>query len=104
VQPEKSKNGLRQACKKGHFFTAVVDCESVLFAYNDKHTQDFVKKLFGGFRGYLQSDASNVYDILERGPPTDTDAADAIKLVGCWAHYPERAVIRSVGISSEHAG
>jgi transposase len=86
VQPEKSKNGLRQACKKGHFFTAVVDCESVLFAYNDKHTQDFVKKLFGGFRGYLQSDASNVYDILERGPPTDTDAADAIKLVGCWAH------------------
>ncbi len=86
VQPEKSKNGLRQACKKGHFFTAVIDCESVLFAYTEKHTQDFVKKLFGGFRGYLQSDASNVYDILERGPPTDTDTGEAIKLVGCWAH------------------
>lgn len=86
VQPEKSKNGLRQACKKGHFFTAVVDCESVLFAYTEKHTQDFVKKLFGGFRGYLQSDASNVYDILERGPPADTDTGETIKLVGCWAH------------------
>lgn len=86
VQPEKSKNGLRQACKKGHFFTAVVDCESVLFAYTEKHTQDFVKKLFGGFRGYLQSDASNVYDILERGPPTDADTGETIKLVGCWAH------------------
>lgn len=86
VQPEKSKNGLRQACKKGHFFTAVVDCESVLFAYTEKHTQDFVKKLFGGFRGYLQSDASNVYDILDRGPPTDSDADEKIKLVGCWAH------------------
>jgi Transposase IS66 family len=49
VQQEKSKNGLQQPCKKGHFFTAVVDCESVLFAYTDKHTQDFVKKLFGGF-------------------------------------------------------
>lgn len=86
VQPEKSKNGQRQACKKGHFFTAVVDCESVLFAYTEKHTQEFVKKLFGGFRGYLQSDASNVYDILERGPPTDTDTGDMVKLVGCWAH------------------
>jgi transposase len=86
VQPEKSKNGLRQACKKGHFFTAVVDCESVLFAYTEKHTQDFVKKLFGGFRGYLQSDASNVYDILDRGPPADTDTGQTIKLVGCWAH------------------
>lgn len=86
VQPEKSKNGLRQACKKGHFFTAVVDCESVLFAYTEKHTQDFVKKLFGGFRGYLQTDASNVYDILDRGPPTDSDSDEKIKLVGCWAH------------------
>ena len=86
VQPEKSKNGLRQACKKGHFFTAVVDCESVLFAYTEKHTQDFVKKLFGNFRGYLQSDASNVYDILDRGPPTDSDSDEKIKLVGCWAH------------------
>lgn len=86
VQPEKNKNGLRQACKKGHFFTAVVDCESILFAYTEKHTQDFVKKLFGSFRGYLQSDASNVYDILERGPPTDTDTGEKIKLVGCWAH------------------
>jgi len=86
VQPEKSKSGLRQACKKGHFFTAVVDCESVLFAYTEKHTQDFVKKLFGGFRGYLQSDASNVYDILERGPPADTGTDASIKLVGCWAH------------------
>ena len=86
VQPEKVKNGLRQACKKGHFFTVVVDCESVLFAYTEKHTQDFVKKLFRGFRGFLQSDASNVYDILERGPPTDTDSGEAIKLVGCWAH------------------
>ena len=71
---------MRQACKTGRFFTAVVDRESILLAYTEKHTQDFVKKLFGGFRGYLQSDASNVYDILERGPPTDTDTEEKIKL------------------------
>jgi len=84
VQPEKSKDRQRQACKKGHFFTAVVDCDHVLFAYSEKHTQDFVKKLFGGFTGFLQSDASNVYDILDRRPPLDND--ESIALVGCWAH------------------
>jgi transposase len=86
IQPEKGQDNLRQACKKGHFFTAVADCDYVLFAYTEKHTQEFVKKLFGGFKGYLQSDASNVYDILERGPPGDIDTDDAVKLVGCWAH------------------
>jgi hypothetical protein len=84
IQPEKSPKGERQSCKKGHFFTAVVDCDHVLFAYAEKHTQDFVKKLFGGFTGFLQSDASNVYDILERGPPSEDD--EAVTLVGCWAH------------------
>jgi transposase len=84
VQPEKSKDGQRQACKKGHFFTAVVDCDHVLFAYSEKHSQEFVKKLFGGFTGYLQSDASNVYDILDRGPPNEDD--ESVTLVGCWAH------------------
>lgn len=84
VQPEPRKDGLRQACKKGHFFTAVVDCDHVLFAYAEKHTQDFIKKLFGCFKGYLQCDASNVYDILDRGPPKDTE--DGVTLVGCFAH------------------
>ncbi len=84
VQPEKSKEAQHQACKKGHFFTAVVDCDHVLFAYAEKHTSDFVKKLFHGFNGYLQCDASNVYDVLERGPPKDSD--EGITLVGCWAH------------------
>jgi len=84
VQPEKSPDAQRQACKKGHFFTAVVDCDHVLFAYAERHTQDFVKKLFHGFSGYLQCDAHNVYDVLERGPPKDDD--EGIELVGCWAH------------------
>jgi hypothetical protein len=43
-----------------------------------------VQSLFGTFRGYLQADASNVYDILENGPPKDSE--DGVRLVGCFAH------------------
>jgi hypothetical protein len=84
IQPAKTKDGRAQACKKGHFFTAVVDCDAVLFAYTEAHTSAFVQSLFGNFRGYLQADASNVYDILEHGPPKDSD--DGVRLVGCFAH------------------
>ena len=86
VQPIKSKgeDEPRQACKKAHFFTAVVDADHVLFAYAERHTQAFVQKLFHGFNGFLQCDAHSVYDILERGPPRQDD--QGISLVGCWAH------------------
>ncbi len=84
IQPEKSKEGLKQSCKQGHFFTVVADCDHVLFAYTERHTQDAVKTLFKGFKGYLQCDASNVYDILERGPPTEQ--GEGVSLVGCFAH------------------
>jgi transposase len=83
IQPEKGSDGLRQACKKGHFFTAVADCDHVLFAYVPRHTQDAVKALFQSFRGYLQCDASNVYDVLDRGAPSESDS---VSLVGCFAH------------------
>lgn len=68
IQPVVVKGGPKQACKKGHFFTIVADCDHVLFSYAERHTQDAVASLFQGFRGLLQSDASSVYDILERGP------------------------------------
>ena len=85
IQPEKvGPKGLAQACKKGHFFTAVVDCDAVLFAYVEHHSSASVKQLFGGFGGYLQADASNVYDALEHGRPQDTD--EGVTLVGCFAH------------------
>lgn len=84
IQPAKTKDGRPQACKKGHFFTAVVDCEAILFAYTEAHTSAFVHELFGSFRGYLQADASSVYDILERGRPEDSE--DGVRLVGCFAH------------------
>jgi transposase len=84
IQPGPRNGGPKQSCKNGHFFTIVADCDHVLFAYTERHTQEAVAKLFKGFRGFLQSDASNVYDILERGPPVDND--EGIVLVGCFAH------------------
>ena len=82
IQPE--NNQVRQSCKKGHFFVAVVDDASVLFHYVPQHTQLAVKELFAGYRGFLQADAHHVYNVLERPPPGETKPP--IKLVGCWAH------------------
>jgi transposase len=95
IQPGSSADGRRQACKKGHFFTIVADCDHVLFHYVESHSSDAVKKIFEGFAGHLQSDASAVYNVLDWGAPTlllDVDALDAdekagrLRLVGCWAH------------------
>jgi transposase len=84
IHPGQRNGGPKQSCRNGHFFTIVADCDHVLFAYVPRHTQDAVAKLFKGFRGYLQSDASSVYNILDRGPPTDAD--QGVALVGCFAH------------------
>jgi transposase len=76
---------LAKRCDKGHFFTAVVDADAVLFFYERAHTQIAVKQLFEGFTGYLQADASSVYHLLEHGPPRDDDTG-GVTLVGCFAH------------------
>jgi transposase len=84
IQPGPREGGPKRPCTKGHFFTIVADTDHVLFHYVERHTSDAVAELFKGFTGYLQSDASSVYDILERGPPDANDAT--VTLVGCWAH------------------
>jgi hypothetical protein len=84
IQPEPHPQKLKQACRKGHFFVVVADQDHVLFGYTPKHTQVAVATMFAGFRGLLQSDASSVYHLLERGPIGDDD--QGVVLVGCWAH------------------
>jgi len=87
IQPTKAKDGKSLACKKGHFFTAVVDAHAVLYAYVERHTSETVKALFGDFHGLLQADASAVYDILTRGrPPDAAESQTNVELAGCWAH------------------
>lgn len=83
IQPGPLDGGPKRPCKKGHFFTIVADADHVLFEYVEKHNSNVVAQLFKGFTGFLQSDASSVYDILERGPPNPDGA---VTLVGCWAH------------------
>ena len=84
IQPGARDGGPKRPCKKGHFFAIVADCDHVLFEYASEHSSNVVARLFQGFTGLLQSDASSVYDILERGPPELDDIGP--KLVGCWAH------------------
>ena len=97
IQPEPNGKKQKRACRKGHFFTVVADARHVLFTYTSSHSQDFVAKLFHGFHGLIQSDASSVYDILDRGPPLD-DGEQPVALVGCWAHcrryFFDAAVVR----------
>lgn len=85
IQPGPRDGGPKRGCDKGHFFTIVADRDHVLFEFTSEHTSAVVAKLFKGFTGYLQSDASSVYDILERGPPPLEDEP-GVTLVGCWAH------------------
>lgn len=84
IQPGSRDGGPKRPCKKGHFFTIVADADHVLFEYAESHTSNVVANLFKGFTGFLQSDASSVYDILESGPPDENGAT--VTLVGCWAH------------------
>ena len=86
IQPAKTaRTAARRRARRGtsspRSSTATRSCSPTPSATRS----DIVKKLFGGFRGYLQADASNVYDILERGPPKDSD--DGVTLVGCLAHF-----------------
>ena len=105
IQPGAKVNGVKQVCKKGHFFTIVADCDHVLYEFTSSHSSNFVQELFKGFKGFLQSDASSVYDILERGPPDPN--SEALHLVGCWAHcrryFFEAAVCKHpIGVDGLH--
>jgi transposase len=105
IQPGARVDGVKQVCKKGHFFTVVADCDHVLYEFTSSHSSEFVRELFKGFKGLLQTDASSVYDILERGPPNATD--ETLTLVGCWAHcrryFFEAAVCKyKVGLEGLH--
>ena len=85
VQPIRTHEKARQACRRGHYFVLVADAGHVLFEFTPKETSDAVRSMFQGFTGYLQADAKSVYDILYRGPP-DEHEPDCCKEVACYAH------------------
>lgn len=75
----------RKPCKRGHYFVQIADVEAVFFEYTPRETSAAVLQMFHDFKGYIQADAKNVYDILFRDPSTGEDTDDR-KEVGCWAH------------------
>lgn len=85
VQPIRTHEKVRQACRHGHYFVLVADAGHVLFEYTPKETSDAVRSMFAGYRGYVQADAKSVYDILYRGPPGTDESGSCIE-VACYAH------------------
>jgi len=87
VQPEKSPEGKRQACRRGHYFVLIADKDHVFFEYTAKETSAFVLEMFRGYSGYVQADAKSVYDVLFREPdkPPGEDA-DVRLEIACWSH------------------
>ena len=103
VQPIRTHEKVRQACKRGHYFVHVADKDHVFLEYTPKETSGAVAAMFRGFSGYVQADAKSVYDLLFRDPrerpPDDDDGALRLE-VGCWAHarrkFWEAAIAKNV--------
>jgi transposase len=85
VQPIRTHEKVRQACKRGHYFVLVADSGHVLFEYTPKETSDAVRSIFHGFSGYVQADAKSVYDILYRSPDAEGENGQCLE-VACYAH------------------
>jgi hypothetical protein len=68
----------KEQCRRGHFWVLVADHDHVLFRYTPRHTNDGPKEFLRGYKGYVQADASAVYEALYR--------TEQVVEVGCWAH------------------
>lgn len=89
VQPIRTHEKSRQACKRGHYFVHIADRDHVFFEYTAKETSAAVSAMFKGYSGYVQADAKSVYDILFRDPrerPPDDDDGCVRTEVACWSH------------------
>jgi transposase len=108
VQPIRTHEKSRQACKRGHYFVHIADREHVFFEYVAKETSAAVSAMFKGYSGYVQADAKSVYDVLfrdprERSPDDDDDGCVRIE-VACWSHARRKfweAAIAKNGVARE---
>ncbi len=107
IQPgpfDDPKQKKRRPCRKGHYFVRIADHDHVLFDYVPRHTGAAVYGLFKGFEGYIQADASSIYDLLFRSEEEwrdddlEHDGCSRVE-VGCWSHtrrkYWEAAMAKS---------
>jgi transposase len=103
VQPIRTHEKVRQACRRGHYFVHIADKDHVFFDYTAKETSAAVAEMFKGYSGYVQADAKSVYDVLFRDPPDkppDDDDGGVRHEVGCLAHcrrkFWEAAIAKNV--------
>ena len=108
VQPIRTHEKVRQACKRGHYFVHIADRDHVFFDYTSKETSKAVAAMFTGFSGYVQADAKSVYDVLfrdpEERPPDEDDDGATRHEVGCLAHARRKfweAAIAKNGVARE---
>jgi transposase len=91
LQPTRLEDGKRQACRKGHFFVTLADRDHIFFSFEPHHTSAAVCSMFAGYTGYIQADASAVYNALFRADAEEPGKSEQApselpKEVGCWAH------------------
>jgi hypothetical protein len=68
------------------------EAPAVWFAYSPDRKADHPANHLATFRGWLQADAFPGFNRLyEQGGITE---------VACWAHYPDSAVIQSMGVGA----
>ena len=67
----------------------IVNPPAVVYDYTPTRERAGPEKFLQGYRGYLQADAYSAYDHFFVNPER------GMVEVGCWAHYPESAVIQS---------
>jgi transposase len=102
VQPIRTHEKVRQACKHGHYFVHIADRDHVFFDYTPKETSAAVAEMFKGYSGYVQADAKSVYDVLFRdaSEKTPDDDGGVRHEVGCLAHsrrkFWEAAIAKNV--------
>jgi len=103
VQPIRTHEKVRKACKRGHYFVHIADRDHVFFEYTARETSDAVRAMFNGYSGYVQADAKSVYDVLFRAPkakPPDDDEAGLCIEVACWSHFRRRFWEAAIAIKS----
>jgi Transposase IS66 family/IS66 C-terminal element len=92
VLPTPREENKRQPCRRAHFFVQIADADHVFFEYSADENGKVVSKLFRGFSGFVQADASSVFNVLFRSPDerdrVDDEPPDLAvrREVGCWSH------------------
>jgi transposase len=80
--PVKIRDAQRKLKHTGYFHPYVGDVRHplIVFDYTPDHSRDGPQKFLRNYRGYLQADASSIYDGLFNRPD------QLILEVGCWMH------------------